>query len=118
MLMRLRRLTKSFVYASRGLVKVMREEQNFRVELLVALAVLMLAYVLQVAYQDWAILILAIALVLCLEIVNTVAELISDAVQPKLSHYAKNIKDVIAAGVLVAAMGAAIVGVVVFSQYL
>jgi len=118
MLRALGRLRKSFVYASRGLLKVVREEQNFRVELIVAIGVVVLAYELEVTYQDWAILLLAIALVLCLEIVNTVAELISDAVQPKLSHYAKNIKDVVAGGVLVASIAAGIVGIVVFSHYL
>lgn len=117
MLVRGKRLAKSFVYARKGLFKVIREEQNFRVELLVGLAVLLLAYYLEVSYTDLAILLLAMALVLCLEIVNTVAELISDAVQPKLSHYAKNIKDVIAAGVLVASIAAGIIGIVIFSHY-
>ncbi len=116
-MLRLRRLMKSFGYARRGLVKVAKEEQNFRLELLAGLAVVVLGLYLRISYQDWAILILAIGLVLCLEIVNTVAELISDAVQPKLSQYAKHIKDIVAAGVLVAAGVAAVVGVTVFSHY-
>jgi len=118
MFVRLPRLLKSFVYAKKGLFKVIREEQNFRLELLAGLVVLFLAVLVKVSYSDFAILCLAIGLVLCLEIVNTVAELISDAVQPKLSHYAKDIKDVVASGVLLASMTAVIIGVVVFSHYL
>ncbi len=113
-----RKLLKSFVYARKGLFKVIHEEQNFRLELTAGVVVLFLATLLRVSYSDLAILILAIGLVLCLEIVNTVAELISDAVQPKLSHYAKNIKDVVASGVLLASIAAVIVGVVIFSHYL
>jgi diacylglycerol kinase len=113
-----KRLSKSFVYASRGLTKVVREEQNFRLELLAGFLVLILALVLQVTRQELAILILAIGLVLCLEIVNSVAELISDAIRPKLDHYAKTIKDVVASGVLLASITALIIGIVIFSQYL
>lgn len=113
-----RRLIKSFIYARRGFIKVLREEQNFRIELIVGLVVLILAIVIRVTATELAILVLAIGLVLCLEIVNSVAELISDAVRPKIDHYAKTIKDVIASGVLLASITAFIVGLVIFGQYL
>lgn len=113
-----RRWWKSVHYARRGLAKVVKEEQNFRIELAVGALVLVLAAYLRVNYQDLVSLIMVIALVLCLEIVNTVAELISDAVQPKLSQYARYIKDVVAAGVLLAALAAAMVGLIIFAKYL
>jgi len=72
----------------------------------------------KVTNTELAILTMVIGLVLCLEIVNSVAELISDAIRPKLDHYAKTIKDVVASGVLLAAITAAIVGLIIFSKYL
>jgi len=118
MILNWRRLIKSFVYASRGFVKVVREEQNFRVELMAGLLILIAALLIRVTAIELAILILAIGLVLCLEIVNSVAELISDAIKPKLDHYAKTIKDVVASGVLMASITALIVGLVIFGRYL
>ena len=117
MLIRWKRLSQSFVYATKGLKKVLKEEQNFRIELFIGAIVLLVAVVIPVSISDLAILVLVIALVLCLEIVNSVAELISDAVRPKLDYYAKAIKDVVAAGVLLASVTSIVIGVLIFGKY-
>ncbi|MEI6378891.1 MAG: diacylglycerol kinase [Candidatus Falkowbacteria bacterium] len=112
------RLKKSFVYAARGLSRIFREEQNFRLELAVGLIVLLLAWLMKVSSSDKAILTLTIGFVLLMEIVNSLVELMSDLLKPKLDVYVRAIKDVGAAAVLLAALTAVLIGVFIFSHYL
>jgi diacylglycerol kinase len=109
---------KSFQYAGRGLWKVAKEEQNFRVESTIAAVVIVVALVLQVSRTDLVILILVSAVVLIMEIVNSAVEAISDALKPKLDIFVKRIKDIVAAGVMVAALTAVVIGIIIFSQYI
>lgn len=116
-MIRLTRLLKSFVYAGRGLFKIFREEQNFRLEIIAALLVGALAVLVGVSWLEAAILVLACGLVLVMEIVNSAVEAISDSLKPRLDNYVKRIKDIVAAGVLVAALVAVLVGGLIFSRY-
>ncbi len=117
-MIRIKRLTKSFQYAGRGLFKIIKEEQNFRVELLAAGVVVVLALFFKISRVEAVVLILVSALVLIMEIVNSAVESISDALKPKIDIYVKRIKDMVAAGVMVAAITAVIVGIIIFSQYI
>lgn len=117
-MIRIKRLAKSFQHAWHGLVKVVKEEQNFRVELGVAVVVMIMALALKVSRIEFIILILVSALVLIMEIVNSAVEAISDALKPKLDIYVKQIKDMVSAGVMMAAITAAIIGIIIFSQYI
>ena len=109
-----RRLKDSFFYAGRGIVKVAREEQNFRIELLAAVAVIVGMRLLRVGVAGQAVLMLAIALVLVLELMNSIFERMVDIMKPRIHHYVEDIKDIMAGSVLVAAAGAAVVGALVF----
>lgn len=113
-----KRLVKSFQHAWNGLVKVVKEEQNFRVELGVAIVVMIMALMFRVSRLELVILILVSGLVLIMEIINSAVEAISDALKPKLDIYVKQIKDMVSAGVMMAAITAAVVGCLIFSQYL
>jgi len=117
-MIRFNRLFKSFVYAIRGLRKVFREEQNLRIQAVVALFVGVLAWRLGVSRTEWAILILAAGAVALMEIVNTVVELTADILKPRINEYAKTIKDIMAAAVMMASIAAVIVGIIVFWPYL
>ncbi len=112
------KLWKSFVYAWRGLALVAREEQNFRLELLVALAVFTLALVLGVKSAEFALLALVSGGVLVLELLNSLLERVVDLVKPRLHPYVAEVKNVAAASVLVAAVTAVAVGLVIFGPYL
>lgn len=112
-----RRLGKSFVYASRGLRGIIKSEQNFRVELLAMAAVLLLAWWFGFDYWEWALLLVVCGLVLLMEILNSVIELISDVLKPKLDSYAKQIKDMASTAVLVASLLAVVVGLILFGHH-
>ncbi len=71
----------------------------------------------RVSADDWRWLVLAIAIVLAAELVNTAFEHLCDVVQPELHASVKAAKDVAAGAVLVASIGAAVIGVLVFWPY-
>lgn len=112
------RLRKSFVYAVRGLSRVYHEEQNFRIELAVGIIVMLAGLWLGVKPWEMAILSLTIGFVLLMEIVNSLVELMSDLLKPKLSVYVRGIKDVGAAAVLLASLVSLAVGYFIFRPYL
>lgn len=114
----LARLKKSFNYAGRGWLHVLKQEQNFKLEILAGVLVLALALYLKLKASDIAILVLTVGFVLLMEIVNSLVESLSDLLKPKLNHYVKTIKDMGAAAVLTAALTAIIVGILIFSQYI
>lgn len=63
---------------------------------------------------EWAIVTIVIGIVLISEIFNSVIEQTIDHVKPEIHPTAKIIKDMAAAGVLVAAMIAIIIGILIF----
>lgn len=66
-----RRLWKSFGYAARGLAYAWRHEQNFRVQVVVALAVCIAALLFRLSPARDIILVMLVTLVLVLELLNT-----------------------------------------------
>ena len=112
-MIKFRRLKKSFQYAIAGLKKVFLEEQNFRIHLIATLIILILAIYFQIAVWQFIILILVIALVLILEIINSVFERLIDLLKPRIHQYVKDIKDMGAALVFIGALTAVIVGILI-----
>ncbi len=104
----------SFGYAFQGIAKAFKSEPNFRIHLAAATLAILAAYFFKFAKTEWLILILTIALVIILELINTVIETITDVISPRYSPKAKIIKDVSAAGVLISAILAIIVGLTLF----
>lgn len=116
-MIRLRRLKQSFIYACRGLVKVAREEQNFKIELFFGLLAVLLALWSKFSYLELAILVMVIGLVLLTEIINSAVELISDVLKPQIDHYVKTIKDMMATAVMTASLIAILVGLLLFGHH-
>lgn len=112
------RLVRSFRYAFRGVSHVFREEQSFRTQIVVALIVLILALFFHVKIWEAVALILVIIMVLVLELINSIFERIVDVLKPRMHPYVEAIKDMMSATVLLASLGAAIVGILIFYPYL
>lgn len=113
-----KRLVKSFGFAAKGLKKVWQTEKNFRIHSVIALVVIILALFLEIQSFDYLLLLIVIALVLILEILNSSLERLVDMLSPGTHHFVKEIKDLLAAAVLLSAVLSVIVGVVVFWPYL
>jgi diacylglycerol kinase (ATP) len=102
----------SFVNAGRG-VRVLLAEANARVQLSVAAAVVGLGLWLEVGARDWALLVLAMGVVLASEAFNTALEALADRVAPERHPLVGRAKDVAAGAVLLASLAAALVGLLV-----
>lgn len=107
----------SLGYAWAGLVCFFRSETHATLHFFAAVLVLVLAWLFSVSQMEWISLILAIALVILAEMINTVVEKIADFVQPENDPGIRVIKDMAAAAVLWCAIIAVVIGVVVFSPY-
>ncbi len=103
-------LLASFGYAAQGLCEVIRTQRNFRLHLVMTVLTASLASWLHLPFQEWAILILVIGFVLEAEIFNTAAELLVDLASPQYHPLAKQVKDMAAGAVLLAAFFAVLIG--------
>lgn len=82
-----------------------------------ALVVMLAALFLKVTPMEFALLALSILFVLFAELVNTAVEAVVDLVSPGYHPLAKVAKDTAAGAVLMAAMGAAIMGYLILARY-
>ena len=110
----IKRLIKSFKTALEGIFFVFKSEPNFRLQTFCAVLVLFLSYIFQIRTYEWIVVILLIIMVLTMEILNTAIELFTDLLKPRLHHYVKAIKDIMAASVVMTAIGAFLVGLIIF----
>lgn len=108
------KLKRSFTHAFRGLYWVLRTEWNFRIHLGVCILAVLLGFALEISLFEWLALILCSALVIVSEILNTALEYLADAVHPEVDHRVGRSKDSAAAGVMIAAVAAFVVGAIVF----
>jgi diacylglycerol kinase (ATP) len=83
-----------------------------------ALLVVVLALVLRLTLLEFALLTLAVTLVLFAELVNTAIEVLVDLVSPEYHPLARRIKDVAAGAVLTASVGALVIGYLAISRLL
>jgi diacylglycerol kinase (ATP) len=99
--------------AVEGILHAIRTQRHMRWHTLASLAVLVLAPRFSVTPTEFALLSLAVALVLISELLNTSLESVVDIASPDYHPLARVAKDVAAGAVLVAAFSAAAVGWVV-----
>ena len=104
---------QSVGYAFSGLTYLVRSQTNARIHVGCTLAVIALAGWLQVDSMEWALLVLAIAIVWIGESFNTAVESILDLLHPDPHPLVKAAKDVAAAGVLLAAIASTVIGLLV-----
>lgn len=107
---------RSFVHAYNGLVAVVRTQRNMRVHLLVAVFVLAASVVLGLDSMELAIVVLTIMVVFATEMLNTALEFAVDLLTREFHPLAKLAKDVSAAAVFVASIGAVVVGLLVVAD--
>ncbi len=105
---------KSFSYAFKGLKYVLSSERNARLHVMFAVLALVASILLRIDLEEWLFVVVSITLVFFAEIVNTALEKTLDLISQENNQLVKLIKDMMAAAVLVTAMGAVIVALVVF----
>jgi diacylglycerol kinase len=104
----------SFSFAAQGLRYGWRTQRHLRIHAAVAAIVVGAGLLLSLSPAEWAALIATIVLVTALELLNTVVEVVVDLITLDYHPQAKIAKDVAAGAVLVAAIGAVLVGGAIF----
>ena len=112
----LRQRAASFGHAWRGVAAAWRSEVHLRLHGLATVAVVALGFYCRLGRLEWALVTLAVGLVWSLELVNTAVEAVVNLVSPEYHPLAGKVKDMAAGAVLTAAIGAAVVGLIVFGE--
>jgi undecaprenol kinase len=105
------------MHALDGLYYVAKHERNFQIEMVIGAFIGALILILKLKGWEAIVLILMIMWVLVTELTNTVFEKVVDILKPRLHPYARLIKDIMAAVVLISCIVAIIVGVIIFLPY-
>lgn len=111
------RFIDSINCAIEGILWTVKSQRHMRVHFLAAVAVLLVALLLRVSALDFVLLAFAVTLVLFAELINTALEVVVDLVSPQFHPLAKRAKDVAAGAVLVASIGAVVMGYMALSRY-
>ena len=109
-----KKIINSFKYAIEGFVSSFKTERNMKIHIAVAALVVIAGWILGLSITEWCICLGLFGLVMALELVNTAVEAVVDLVTEERHPLAKIAKDTAAGAVLIAAIMAAIVGLLIF----
>lgn len=107
---------QKFRDAARGVKIAVRGESSFFVHLFVTATVILAAGVYERSPTEWCLLVLCITVVLAAETFNTAIEHLARAVSIETRPELRDALDIASGAVLLAAIGAATVGLIVFGQ--
>jgi len=105
---------KSVGYAFRGAILLIRTEASIKVQVFLGLLVTALGFYFEISSMEWIVQILAIAIVLGIEGLNTAIEKLADFCQPEFDERIGFIKDVSAGAVMLVSVAAALVGLIIY----
>ena len=108
---------RSARHAVAGIVRMIRCQHNAWLHAAATLLALAAACVLRISAGDWCWIILAISMVWTAEALNTAFEFLADAASPEFHPLVRDAKDVAAGAVLITAVGALVIGGIVFWPY-
>lgn len=108
----------SIGHAMDGIIHVVRSQANTWIYIFITVAVLILSFLLRLSTLEWVIILLLIGLVWSAECFNTALESIVDLVSPEIHPLAKIAKDTAAAGTLILAISAALIGAIIFGVHI
>lgn len=109
-----KKIIKSLKYARAGAEYALRTQRNLWVHFFAALFIVALAVYFGLSQLELAVLVLAAFGVIAAEMFNTAVEELVNFVSPQESQTAALVKNLAAAAVLVAAVGAVIIGGIIF----
>lgn len=109
---------KSFSYAFAGIAVMIKSQHNAWIHLLATIVVTASGLFFQIDAVEWCLVILAILAVLVAEAINTAIEFLCDAASPAPHPLIQKSKDVAAGAVLISAIGAVLIGLIIFLPYI
>ena len=105
---------RSFGHAFNGLKILFKEEHNSRIQITLAIGVVIAGFFFKISPTEWIAIVLAIGFVLAMEAINSAIEGLADFVSPEKNEMIKKVKDLSTAGVLISAISAVVIGLMVF----
>jgi len=109
-----RQRLRSFRYAFRGILFMVKTQHNFWIHLVVVVLVIIAGFLFCISLTEWALVIFAMGLVLSAETFNSAIEQLTDLANPDIHPKAGRVKDLAAGAVLLTAMAAALIGLLIF----
>lgn len=109
-----KKLVNSFKYAGKGFISSFKSERNMKIHIIIMFLIIILGILLKINKAEWITCIICFAIVISGELFNTTIEIVVDMITPYKDEKAKLAKDISASGVLVLAIGTAIVGSLIF----
>jgi len=110
----LKKRIDSFRFAFKGLADLFISQPNARIHGVATIIAVLLGFVLGLSKIEWCLVVLCIFSVLAAEAFNTALEYLTDLVSPEYHALAGKTKDVAAAGVLLTAFSAFIIGTIIY----
>ena len=109
---------KNFVEALKnsikGIITAFIMERNIKVDTIIAILVIITAFVIKLNYIEIIAIIISIAIVITAEMFNSAIENVVDLITEEYNERAKIIKDIASGAVLISSIGAALVAFVIF----
>jgi diacylglycerol kinase (ATP) len=105
---------RSFKFAFRGLILLIKNEHNARIHLFAAFVAITAGIFLKISPLDWVLIIIVIGLVFITELINTSLETLADFIKPQSDEAIRNAKDYAAAAVMISAIISLITGALIF----
>lgn len=104
----------SIKYASKGLLLLIKTERNIQIQTVIAIAMTVFGFIMNISPLEWTMQLFAIGLVMATEGINTAIEKLCDYIQPNHDAKIAFIKDVSAGAVLIAALVAICIGLFIY----
>jgi diacylglycerol kinase (ATP) len=108
---------RSGTHALHGIIEMLKSQHNAWIHLLATVCVVVAGAVLGVSTTQWCLLVLVMTTVWVAEGLNTAFEYLCDVASPEFHPLVKKSKDVAAGAVLLSAVGAVLVGLIIFIPY-
>ena len=104
----------SFNYDLEGFISSFKTERNMKFHIIIMLLVILAGVLLKIDKLEWIICTICFAIVIAGEMFNTAIETVVNMITTEKNAMAKNAKDISAGAVLILAIGAAIIGLLIF----
>ena len=106
----------SFLHAVDGIFEACREERNMRFHIVTGVLICVFAHFYGLTSSEWAVLGMAITIVIAAELINTAVERTVDTATEEIRETARVAKDAAAGAGFVSAVGAVFIGVCLFGD--
>lgn len=112
--MSLKQRLNSFKYAFAGISEVVQSQPNMKIHIGIGILTVIAGFFFSISVTEWCLIVVASLAVMSAEAFNTSIEHLTDLVSPEYHPLAGKAKDAAAGGVLIAAIGASIIGFLIF----